>query len=222
VPRRKPVKPVAEARRIEAILAGLDEMYPAATCELVHQNAYQLIVATILSAQCTDKRVNMVTPELFKRWPNAESLAKAKPKELEKVIQSTGFFRAKAKNLIGMAKGLTKNHAGEVPREMDALLELPGVARKTANVVLGTAYGIADGVVVDTHVARLSARLALSDEEDPKKIERDLMEKIPRERWIQFSHQLIWHGRRICFARKPNCGSCLLAPHCPAAFAEAQ
>ena len=196
-------------------------MYPAATCELTHASAYQLIVATILSAQCTDKRVNMVTPEVFKRWPNAEALAKAKPKELEKVIQSTGFFRNKAKSLIGMAKGLVAKHGGEVPREMDELLELPGVARKTANVVLGTAYGIADGVVVDTHVARLSARLALSDEEDPKKIELDLMQKIPRERWIQFSHQMIWHGRRICFARKPNCGECLLAPHCPAAFAEA-
>jgi endonuclease-3 len=221
VPRRKLVKGAAEARRIDAILAGLDEMYPAATCELTHASAYQLIVATILSAQCTDKRVNMVTPEVFKRWPNAEALAKAKPKELEKVIQSTGFFRNKAKSLIGMAKGLVAKHGGEVPREMDELLELPGVARKTANVVLGTAYGIADGVVVDTHVARLSARLALSDEEDPKKIELDLMQKIPRERWIQFSHQMIWHGRRICFARKPNCGECLLAPHCPAAFAEA-
>src|SRR5262249_15227934 len=154
-------------------LSGLDEMYPAATCELTHQNAYQLIVATILSAQCTDKRVNMVTPEVFKRWPDAQSLSKAKPKELEKVIQSTGFFRNKAKSLIGMAKGVVA-HGGEVPRSMDELLELPGVARKTANVVLGTAYGIADGVVVDTHVARLSARLALSDEEDPKKIEQDL------------------------------------------------
>ena len=220
MPRRKSLKSPTEARRIEAILAGLDEMYPAATCELVHDNAFQLIVATILSAQCTDKRVNMVTPEVFRRWPDAASLARAKPKELEKVIQSTGFFRAKTKNLIGMAKGLVKNHGGEVPREMDALLPLPGVARKTANVVLGTAFGIADGVVVDTHVARLSARLALSDEEDPKKIERDLMEKIPRDRWIQFSHQLIWHGRRTCFARKPNCAACLLAPHCPAAFAE--
>jgi endonuclease III len=220
VPRRKLVKGAAEARRIQSILAGLDEMYPAATCELVHGSAYQLIVATILSAQCTDKRVNMVTPEVFKRWPHAEALAKAKPKELEKVIQSTGFFRNKAKSLIGMAKGLVAKHGGEVPREMDELLELPGVARKTANVVLGTAYGIADGVVVDTHVARLSARLALSDEEDPKKIELDLMQKIPRERWISFSHQMIWHGRRICFARKPNCGECLLAPHCPAAFAE--
>jgi endonuclease III len=226
VPRRKPVprklvKPGAEARRLELILAGLDEMYPAAVCELDHRDAYQLIVATILSAQCTDKRVNMVTPELFRRWPDASALARAKPKQLEKVIQSTGFFRAKAKNLIGMAKGLVARHGGEVPREMDALLELPGVARKTANVVLGTAFGIAEGVVVDTHVARLSARLALSDEEDPKKIEQDLMQKLPRARWIGFSHQLIWHGRRICFARKPNCGDCLLAPHCPAAFAEA-
>src|SRR5262249_47273553 len=139
----------------------------------------------------------------------------------ERVIQSTGFFRAKTKNLIGMAKRLQKDHGGQVPRRMDALVELPGVARKTANVVLGTAYGIADGVVVDTHLARLSARLALSDQEDPKKIEQDLMRKIPRERWIQFSHQMIWHGRRICYARKPNCGDCLLAPQCPAAFSEA-
>jgi endonuclease-3 len=223
VPRRKQAisssaKKAAETRRVRAILAALDEMYPDAECELNHQNAFQLLCATILSAQCTDKRVNMVTPTLFARWPDARSLAAADSAELEDIIRTTGFFRNKAKSLKAMARGLEERHSGEVPRDMDALLMLAGVARKTANVVLGTAYGIAEGVVVDTHVARLSARLGLSDEEDPKKIERDLMGQIPRDRWIAFSHQLIWHGRRCCTARKPDCGACLLVPHCPSAF----
>jgi endonuclease-3 len=224
VPRQKK-RPIsrdgrAEERRLQAILDGLDEMYPDAECELHHQDAFQLLVATILSAQCTDKRVNMVTPVLFARFPDPAALAAASIPELEDIIRSTGFFRNKAKNLKAMAQALVDRYGAEVPRTMAELVVLPGVARKTANVVLGTAYGIADGVVVDTHVARLSARLALSDQEDPGKIERDLMARLPRDRWVQFSHQLIWHGRRRCMARKPLCGDCVLSAHCPAAFTE--
>jgi endonuclease-3 len=180
-----------------------------------------LLCATILSAQCTDERVNKVTPALFARFPSPAAMAKAAPPELESLIRSTGFFRNKAKSLIGAARMLTERWDGQVPRSMDDLLHLPGVARKTANVVLGTAYRIADGVVVDTHVGRLSQRLALTRSTTPEKIERDLMEIVPRERWILLSHQLIWHGRRICYARKPNCDACPVAPHCPSAFREA-
>lgn len=204
--------------RMKAILRLLDKSYPAADCELHRENAFQLLCATILSAQCTDERVNMVTPALFARFPTPAAMGQADQAELETIIRSTGFFRNKAKNLIGASRTLVERWAGEVPRTMPELLQLPGVARKTANVVLGTAYGIADGVVVDTHVMRLSQRLALTKEATPEKIEADLMQVVPRTRWILFSHQLIWHGRRICFARKPACNTCPLVPHCPSAF----
>jgi endonuclease-3 len=204
----------------QAILLELDRLYPAADCELDRKDAFQLLCATILSAQCTDERVNKVTPGLFARFPSPAAMAKAPPPELEELIRSTGFFRNKAKNLMGASRVLVERWGGRVPRSMAELLELPGVARKTANVVLGTAFGIADGVVVDTHVMRLSQRLGLTQSTTPEQIERDLMELIPRQRWILFSHQIIWHGRRVCFARKPNCDSCPLVPHCPSAFGE--
>ena len=198
---------------VKDILKGLDVLYPDADCELRWRNPFELVCATILSAQCTDVRVNMVTPELFRRWPNAHALAAADPGDLEEVIRSTGFYRNKTKNLLGMARTLVEKHGGKVPRTMDEMLELPGVARKTANVVLGTAYGLATGVVVDTHVMRLSRRLGLTRKDDPVKIELDLQAKIPEMKWIQFSHQLIWHGRRVCDARKPRCEACPLP--CP-------
>jgi endonuclease III len=204
--------------RVRAILRGLDQLYPAADCELHRDNPFQLLCATILSAQCTDERVNMVTPALFARFPTPQAMGQADQADLENMIRSTGFFRNKAKNLIGASRMLVERWGGAIPRNMDELLQLPGVARKTANVVLGTAYGIADGVVVDTHVMRLSQRLALTKESTPEKIEGELMRVVPRERWILFSHQMIWHGRRICFARKPACDTCPLAPHCPSAF----
>jgi len=206
--------------RVEAILAELDRLYPAAECELVRDDPFQLLCATILSAQCTDERVNMVTPRLFARFPTPSTMAKAPPAELESIIRSTGFFRNKAKNLIGAARVLDEKWDGEIPRTMDALLELPGVARKTANVVLGTAFGLAEGVVVDTHVIRLSQRLGLTRAMAPERIECDLMEILPRPRWILFSHQVIWHGRRVCRAHKPDCDACPLVPHCPGAFRE--
>ncbi len=195
------------------ILKGLDRLYPDADCELDWRTPFELVCATILSAQCTDVRVNLVTPVLFARWPDAHALAGADRAELEEVIRSTGFFRNKAKSLLGMARVLVEKHGGQVPRTMDEMLELPGVARKTANVVLGTAYGLATGVVVDTHVMRLSRRLGLTRKDDPVKIESELQGKIPTERWIAFSHQLIWHGRRVCDARKPRCEECPLP--CP-------
>ena len=207
--------------RVAAILAGLDRLYPDAGCELVRDDPFQLLCATILSAQCTDERVNMVTPGLFARFPTPAAMAKAPSSVLEDIIRSTGFFHNKAKNLIGAARVLDKEWRGEVPRSMAALLELPGVARKTANVVLGTAFGIAEGVVVDTHVMRLSQRLGFTRSTKPEHIERDLMEIIPRPRWTLLSHQLIWHGRRLCRARKPDCDACPLVPHCPGAFREA-
>jgi endonuclease-3 len=216
-PVRKRKSAVDEHARITAILAALDELYPSATCELDFKTPFQLLVATILSAQCTDKRVNMVTPTLFARWPDAQAMAEANPRELEEVIKSTGFFRNKAKSILGAARALCEDYDGVVPDEMEQLLPLPGVARKTANVVLGTAFGKNEGVVVDTHIARLSGRLHLSYELDPVKIERDLMEKLPRDKWTKVGHQLIWHGRRVCSARKPACGACALAPHCPSA-----
>jgi len=203
------------------MLRGLDRLYPAADCELDRKDPFQLLCATVLSAQCTDERVNMVTPALFARFPTPASLAEAPLPVLEDMIRSTGFFRNKAKNLTGAARVLAERWGGEVPRSMEELLQLPGVARKTANVVLGTGFGIAAGVVVDTHVTRLAQRLGLTRETVPEKIEADLMNLIPKERWILFSHQLIWHGRRVCHARKPLCDSCALAPYCPSAFHEA-
>jgi len=205
---------------VEAVLAELDRLYPAADCELDRKSPFELLCATILSAQCTDERVNQVTPALFARFPTPVAMASAPIPVLEELIRSTGFFRNKAKNLKGAARALCEKWSGEVPRSMDELLELPGVARKTANVVLGTAFDIAAGVVVDTHVIRLSGRLGLTREAAPEKIERDLMRIIAPERWILLSHQLIWHGRRICAARKPACDICPLVPICPAAFRE--
>src|SRR6202171_2778501 len=203
-----------DPRRVAAILAGLDEMYPNATCELKHTNPFQLLVSTILSAQCTDVRVNQVTESLYKKYPKPEAFAYATPSELEQEIRPTGFFRNKTKSVMGASKAIVEELGGQVPRTMEEILTLPGVARKTANVVLGTAYGIAVGVVVDTHVIRLSRRLDLSRNEDPKKVEQDLMKIIPQEKWIQFSHQLIWHGRRVCHARKPKCIECNMESLC--------
>ncbi len=190
----------AQAQRI---VRALKRAYPDAICALHHHNSYELLVATILSAQCTDTRVNMVTPELFRRYPDAASLARAEPVELENLIRSTGFFRAKARNLLAMASQIAAHHGGEVPDDLDALTDLPGVGRKTANVVLGTAFGIASGVVVDTHVKRISRRLGLTESKTPEQIERDLMDLIPKAQWVNFSHRLIHHGRRVCLARQP-------------------
>jgi endonuclease-3 len=199
---------------VAAILAGLDAAYPDATCELNYSSAFQLLIATILSAQCTDVRVNQVTAELFKKYKKPEDFAYASPAELETEIRPTGFFRNKTKSIMGASKGLIERFGGEVPRTMEEILTLPGVARKTGNVVLGTAYGISSGVVVDTHVMRLSQRLDLTRNDDPKKIEQDLMKVIPENKWIKFSHQLIWHGRRVCAARKPRCAECNLESLC--------
>ena len=195
----------------------LAELWPDATCEIDHQNGYQLLVGTILAAQSTDKMINTVTPALFARFPDATTLAAAEPELLEQMIHSTGFFRMKAKHLLGMARAVVEKHGGEIPQTMDALVALPGVARKTANVVLGTAFGKAEGIVVDTHVTRLSARLGLTTETDPVKIEDDLQQQLPRSEWVTFPNRLIWHGRRVCFAKKPACESCGLAPLCPSA-----
>ncbi|MGD1210404.1 MAG: endonuclease III [Candidatus Acidiferrales bacterium] len=200
--------------RVRAILKGLDEAYPAATCALKHENAFQLLISTILSAQCTDERVNQVTATLFKKYPNAKAFAYANPAELEQDIRPTGFFRNKTKSIMRASKRIIDEFRGEVPKTMEELLTLPGVARKTANVVLGTAFGIASGIVVDTHVQRLAGRLDLTKNTDPKKIEQDLMQVIPQDRWILFSHQLIWHGRRVCQARKPKCIECNLERLC--------
>jgi endonuclease III len=201
-------------KRVAAILQKLDEAYTDATCELKHANPFQLLISTILSAQCTDVRVNQVTETLYKKYPNPEAFAYAIPSELEQEIRPTGFFRNKTKSVIGASKAVAEKFDGEVPRTMEEILTLPGVARKTGNVVLGTAYGIASGVVVDTHVQRLSNRLELTKHQEPKKIEQDLMKVIPRDKWIQFSHQLIWHGRRVCTARKPKCVVCNLERIC--------
>ena len=203
-----------DPKRVAAILAKLDAAYPAATCELKHENPFQLLISTILSAQCTDVRVNQVTESLYKKYPTPQAFAYANPSELEQEIRPTGFFRNKTKSIMGASKALLENFGGQVPKTMDEILTLPGVARKTGNVVLGTAYAIASGVVVDTHVIRLSRRLDLTKHEDPKKIEQDLMRVIPKEKWIQFSHQLIWHGRRVCIARKPRCLDCNLESIC--------
>jgi endonuclease III len=200
--------------RVRAILEKLDEAYPGASCALKHQNPFQLLIATILSAQCTDERVNMVTPGLFKKYPDAKAFAYANPADIENEIRSTGFFRNKTKSIIGASKKIVEDFHGEVPRTMEELLTLPGVARKTANVLLGTGFHIASGVVVDTHVQRLSERLDLTKHTDPKKIEQDLMAVIPKDRWILFAHQLIWHGRRVCQARRPKCVECNLVKIC--------
>jgi endonuclease-3 len=219
--KKSPVKPGRAAKdepeRVAAIIAGLEELYPNAHCELDFKTPFQLLVATILSAQCTDKRVNMVTPTLFASYGTPAQLAAASEREIEPIIKSTGFFRNKAKSIVGAARAIMEDHDGEMPRTMDELLELPGVARKTANVVLGSAFGLNEGFVVDTHVKRLANRLGLSQEDEPVKIERDLCARLPREKWTQLGHQLIWHGRRTCYARKPDCGHCALAPHCPTA-----
>jgi endonuclease-3 len=201
-------------KRVAAILSGLDEAYPNAVCELNHANPLQLVISTILSAQCTDVRVNQVANTLYQKYPDARAFAYANPSELEQEIRPTGFFRNKTKSVIGASKAIVERFTGQVPRTMEEMLTLPGVARKTANVVLGTAYGIASGVVVDTHVIRLSRRLELTKNEDPKKIEQDLMKILPQHKWIQFSHQIIWHGRRVCFARKPKCIDCNLSSIC--------
>jgi endonuclease III len=203
-----------DPRRVHAILKKLDEAYPDATCALDHANPFQLLISTILSAQCTDVRVNQVTKTLYLKYRTPKDFAYANPSELEQDIRPTGFFRSKTKSIMGASRKIVEEFRGEVPRTMEQLLTLPGVARKTANVVLGTAFGIAAGVVVDTHVIRLSGRLDLSRNTDARKIEQDLMQVIPQNRWIMFSHQLIWHGRKICQARKPRCAECNLEALC--------
>lgn len=213
--RVKRPKTAADRRaRVQKILQGLDKLYPAATCALHHGNPWELLVATILSAQCTDKRVNEVTPGLFRKYPTIRDFAAASQAELAQEIRSTGFFNNKSKSIIGAAKKILSDFNGKIPRTMEEMLTIPGCARKTANVVLGTAYGIPSGLVVDTHVQRISQRLDLTKETDPNKIERDLMAVIPKDRWILFSHQMIHHGRNLCSARRPRCSECLLDPIC--------
>jgi endonuclease-3 len=202
--------------RVSDVLNRLDKLYPDVTCALTHKDPWELLVATILSAQSTDVRVNMVTPELFKKYPTVQDFAKLEPQQLEGDIRSTGFFRNKSKSVVGAARRVVNEYGGTVPQTMEDLLTLPGVARKTANVVLGTWFKKAEGVVVDTHVHRISRRLELTKNDDPKKIEQDLMVVIPREKWILFSHQVIWHGRKLCFARSPKCADCLLENTCHA------
>ena len=205
----------ATPEQAAAVAKGLAKEYGDAECALVHKNAFELLVATILSAQCTDQRVNMVTPELFRTWPTPEAMAKADVREIEKAIQSTGFFRNKARNILGCGQEWVSEHGGEVPQTLDELVKLPGIGRKTANVVLGTAFGIPSGVVVDTHVTRLCYRLGLTKHTNAVKIEQDLIKLLPEKVWINFSHRLIHHGRRICNARKPLCGECMLLAICP-------
>ncbi len=203
--------------RIRQIIAGLDRLYPKATCALTHRSAWELLVATILSAQSTDVRVNMVTPGLFEKYPTVQDFAAIEPEQLQPDIYSTGFFRNKAKSVVGAARKIVADFGGNVPQTMDELLTLPGVARKTANVVLGTWFKKNEGVVVDTHVTRISRRLELTKQDDARKIEEDLMQIIPRERWTDFSHEVIWHGRKLCVARKPKCADCLIEKLCHAA-----
>ncbi len=214
--RKKTYNPLAP-ERISEILKRLDQLYPDVTCALTHSSAWELLVATILSAQSTDVNVNRVTPELFRKYPTVEAFAALTPEQLEPDVRSTGFFRNKSKSVVGAAKKIVADFGGQVPDDMEKLLTLPGVARKTANVVLGTWFKKAEGVVVDTHVHRISRRLELSANDDPQKIERDLMRIIPREKWILFAHQIIWHGRRLCLARKPKCVDCRLEDLCHAA-----
>jgi endonuclease III len=210
----KPKTAAARKARVDRILSELDTIFPKASCALTHKNPWQLLAATILSAQCTDERVNKVTPELFKKYPTIEAMANASQDEVATEIRSTGFFNNKARSLIGAAKTILADYKGQVPRSMEELLKVPGAARKTANVVLGTAYGIPVGVVVDTHVQRISQRLDLTKNNEPVKIEQDLMKIVPQDRWILFAHQIIHFGRQICIARKPRCASCPLDPVC--------
>jgi len=213
--RRRAETPAALKARTRRIIARLERAYPGATCALDHHNPLELLVATILSAQCTDARVNMVTPALFAKYRTAADYASADPRVLEREIQSTGFFRNKTRSLIGMAQALVERHGGRVPDTMDDLVTLPGVGRKTANVVLGTAFGRNEGVVVDTHVQRLSTLLKLTREKTPEKIERDLMALVPRDKWTWLSHTLIQHGRGVCIARRPKCEACVINRLCP-------
>lgn len=210
-------RPTLTADRVRQILAGLDRLYPDVTCALTHRNAWELVVATILSAQCTDVRVNMVTPGLFEKYPTVQDFAALEPEQLEPDIRSTGFFRNKSKSVVGAARKVVSDFGGIVPQTMDELLTLPGVARKTANVVLGTWFKKNEGVVVDTHVTRIARRLELTKHDDAQKIEQDLMAVVPRERWTVFSHQVIWHGRKVCVARGPKCADCGLEKLCHAA-----
>jgi len=221
--RKTSVKPAASRKsstgplakeRVDAILKGLDEAYPDAVCALTHQTPWELLVATILSAQCTDVRVNMVTPELFRRFPTPQAMAKASLPELEELIRTTGFFRNKAKSIQGAAKKIIAEFGGEVPQTLTELITIPGAARKTANVVLGVSFGKAEGVVVDTHVFRISRRLELAKGDTAEKVEQELMRVLPRDRWISFSHQVIQHGRKVCAARNPKCRECNLEPLC--------
>ena len=209
--------PDREKRRVRRILRRLDRDYPAAECALRHSSAWELLVATILSAQCTDARVNKVTPQLFAAYPTVQDMALAPLESIQELVRTTGFFRNKAKSVKGAAQRIVSEYGGEVPSRMEQLLTLPGVARKTANVVTGTWFGKATGVVVDTHVQRISGRLGLTAAKDPKKIEKDLMELLPRARWVKYSHQIIHHGRGVCKARQPRCQDCGLADSCPSA-----
>jgi endonuclease III len=211
----KGYNPVAP-ERVAEILKRLDQLYPEVKCALTHASAWELVVATILSAQSTDANVNRVTPELFRKYPTVQAFAALTPEQLEPDVRSTGFFRNKSKSVVGAAKKIVADFGGQVPDDMEKLLTLPGVARKTANVVLGSWFGKAVGVVVDTHVHRISRRLELTTENDPPKIERDLMKIIPQQKWILFSHQIIWHGRKLCIARKPKCVECALENICHA------
>jgi endonuclease-3 len=223
-PKKNAVKKAVPAKfdplapeRVSSILKILDRTYPGVRCALHHENAWQLLVATILSAQCTDVRVNLVTPMLFQEYPTPAALAKIEPEVLEPIIRTTGFFRNKAKSLVGAARKIMQDFGGQVPAQMEELLSLPGVARKTANVVLGSWFGRGEGIVVDTHVQRISRRLELTASDDPPHIEQDLMKVIPQPKWIDFSHQIIHHGRALCTARAPKCVDCPLEPLCHAA-----
>ena len=207
-----------EKQRTRKIIAKLRKAYPDAHCSLIHSNPFELLIATILSAQCTDERVNIVTADLFRKYRSCEDYINVAPSELEQDIHSTGFFRNKTKSIQGACKKMIEEHGGQVPNEVEKLLGLPGVARKTANVVLGNAFGIASGVVVDTHVARLSQLLGLTREKQPEKIERDLMDLVPKKDWVDFSHLLIYHGRQVCKARRPECGKCVIEPLCPSSL----
>lgn len=207
----------ARAARARKLLAALEAAYPDAHCALEHEDPYQLLVATILSAQCTDARVNLVTPAFFRRFPDAHALAEGTQEEVEALIRSTGFFRNKARNLLAMARTVVSEHGGRIPGAMEPLRSLPGVGRKTANVVLGNAFGRNDGITVDTHVGRIAKLLRLTAHTDPEKVETDLMPLFPREKWTLLSHLLISHGRAVCVARRPKCGACTLAPLCPSA-----
>ena len=215
-PKNVPAVGKLDTKAISAkVVARLAADYPDVTCALENESAFELLIATILSAQCTDERVNMVTPELFRRWPTPASMAAAPVAALEKVIHSTGFYRNKAKNIKACSKELTDSYDSEVPRDIDRMVKLPGVGRKTANVVLGTCYGMATGVVVDTHVTRISNRLGLTKHTDATKIEKDLMQLVPQDEWVDFAHRMIHHGRRICTARKPKCPDCSMSGFCP-------